>query len=153
MTNFMNSLCQYVTVSLSVAVYKLQSVVLMLCWLLLQVLKQIDVCGHTVQVKCCERPDPKMCQSPCNKLLYCGHKCTTVCSTVCTQECQELVRCAVRPVCGHLVYVPCYMQHQSECYRLTCAVCSHILISLLSIFSEVSFFKLLCCPHCHYRVL
>ena len=102
---------------------QLQLVIVMLCLLVLQVLKQIDVCGHIVQVKCCERPDPKMCMSPCNKLLRCGHKCTAVCSAVCTLNCQQLVPSAVRPACGHLVHVPCYRQNQSECYRFTCAVC------------------------------
>ena len=123
MTEFVNLLCQYVSVSFSVLLYKLQSVVYMLMWLLLQVLKQIDVCGHIVQVKCCERPDPKMCQSPCNMFLRCGHMCATVCSAVCTQKCQELVPCTVRPACGHSVYVPCYKQNQCECYRFICAVC------------------------------
>ena len=115
-------------------------------------LKQIDVCGHFVQVKCCEKPSPSMCRGSCNKLLPCGHKCTTVCSAVCTKECQELVRCAVRPACGHLADIPCYLRNQSECYRFICAVCSHVLLSLLFIFSEDRFVKLLCCLHCHYRV-
>ena len=104
-------------------------------------LKQIDACGHTVQVKCCEKPDPTKCKSPCSRLLRCGHKCTAVCSALCTAQCQELVRCAVRPACGHLVDVPCYMQNQSECYRFICAGRSHALISLPFVFSEVNFFE------------
>ena len=151
MTKFVYLLCQYVTVSLSVAVCSFsQLCIYMLLWLLLQVLKQIDACGHTVQVKCCEKPDPTMCKSPCNRMLRCGHKCTAVCSAVCTQQCQELVPSAVRPACGHLAYVPCYMQNQSECYRFTSAGCFHFVISRLFIFSKVTFFKLLCCTQCHY---
>jgi len=102
---------------------QLQSVIVVLCWLVLQVLKQIEVCGHPLHVKCCEQPDPKMCMSPCNKLLRCGHKCSTLCSAVCTLNCQQLVPCAVRPACGHSVDVPCYMQNQSECYSFTCVFC------------------------------
>jgi len=154
MTKFVFLLCKYVTVSLSVAVCSFSELcIYMLLWLLLQVLKHRDACGHTVQVKCCEKPILRMCDSPCNILLRCGHKCTAICSDHCTQQCQELVPCAVRPACGHLVYVPCYKQNQSECYRLTCAGCSHAVISLLSIFREVSFLKLLCCRHFLYRML
>ena len=129
---------------------QLQLVMYMLLWLLLQVLKQIDTCGHTVQVKCCEKPDPTKCKSPCNRLLRCGHKCTAVCSALCTAKCQELVRCAVRPACGHLVDVPCYMQNQSECYIFICAGRSHALISLPFVFRKVRFLQLLCCTYCHY---
>ena len=143
MIKFVNLLCQCVTVSLSVPVYKLQSVIyIYMLWLLLQVLKQIDACGHTVQVKCCEKPDPKMCKSPCNRLLHCGHKCTAVCSAMCTLQCQELVPSAVRPACGHMFDVPCYTQNQSECYRFICAGCSHVLFSLPFIFSEVTLWSL-----------
>jgi hypothetical protein len=83
---------------------------------LLQVIKQVDGCGHPLQVKCCEKPDPKMCKSPCKRTLPCGHKCTTLCSVACTQNCLELIPSVVQPACGHLLYISCYMQRKSEYY-------------------------------------
>jgi hypothetical protein len=126
MTKFVN-LFQYVTVSLPVAVCCLSQLYIWCCDCCCKVLKQIDACGHTVQVKCCEKPDPTMCHSLCNRLLHCGHKCTAVCSALCTAKCQELIPCAVRPACGHLFDVPCYMQNQSQCYRFICVGCWHVM--------------------------
>ncbi|PNF18207.1 hypothetical protein B7P43_G18049, partial [Cryptotermes secundus] len=77
-----------------------------------QVTKQLVSCGHPVEVKCCEQPDPDLCKSPCKRTLPCGHKCTAVCSDVCTKKCLELIPSAVRPLCGHLVYIPCHMQEE-----------------------------------------
>ncbi|PSN32629.1 hypothetical protein C0J52_22378 [Blattella germanica] len=83
-----------------------------------KVQKMIPSCGHSIQVKCCEDPDSKNCHFPCKKILRCGHRCTTLCSAPCIEKCQELVISRVRPVCGHSVYIPCFMQNQIAMFHV-----------------------------------
>ncbi|XP_069677368.1 NFX1-type zinc finger-containing protein 1-like [Periplaneta americana] len=78
-----------------------------------RVVKRVSKCGHMMEVKCCEDPDPELCKSPCNRLLSCGHKCTTVCCAPCITKCLHPIHSPIRPVCGHSVFIPCHWRHNA----------------------------------------
>ncbi|GBM69727.1 NFX1-type zinc finger-containing protein 1 [Araneus ventricosus] len=80
------------------------------------------ICGHTVEVECCNSDDlehfAKICKKPCNEILSCGHECQGTCSKCfqgrlhipCTQRCERTL------ICGH--------ECTSSCSR-NCSPCSY----------------------------
>lgn len=78
----------------------------------IKVIKRVSGCGHMMDAKCCQDPDPKQCMSSCNRLLSCGHKCTTVCCAPCISKCFHPIRSSVQPVCGHSVFIPCHWRNK-----------------------------------------
>jgi hypothetical protein len=50
-----------------------------------------------------------MCQQRCEKLLKCGHNCTSECGQICTEKCMEMIKSNTKAECGHVVELPCYI--------------------------------------------
>ncbi|KAJ4449056.1 hypothetical protein ANN_00451 [Periplaneta americana] len=70
--------------------------------------KNIPGCGHQIDLRCCVEPEQKMCEMKCERLLKCGHKCTSKCGEKCTTEnCKKMVTSTIKAACGHTVKVPC----------------------------------------------
>ncbi|XP_066147854.1 NFX1-type zinc finger-containing protein 1-like isoform X2 [Euwallacea fornicatus] len=73
--------------------------------------KVIDVCQHTVKIKCSDVAVRAHCKSKfCPRLLSCGHKCLNACKDPCTEICKTIVDCNIPSPCGHYVKkIPCYL--------------------------------------------
>ena len=68
--------------------------------------KEVPGCKHTINVRCSLELSSDMCDTPCVKLLKCGHKCPGLCGEDCSlKTCKELVW-NILP-CGHEVKLPC----------------------------------------------
>ncbi|XP_023702624.1 NFX1-type zinc finger-containing protein 1 isoform X3 [Cryptotermes secundus] len=72
------------------------------------VTKKFPICQHEIKLKCCDTPTPDMCRHACERLLKCGHNCTSECGQTCTKQCMEMVKSSKKAACGHEVKVPCY---------------------------------------------
>ncbi len=75
-------------------------------------------CGHTAVIPCHLGPEEWQCQSPCERLLACGHMCNMKCSQQCSAQCG--VQVIKTLPCGHNGAVSCYLpaeeaQCQTEC--------------------------------------
>lgn len=77
-------------------------------FLLLQVHKKVESCGHTVKVKCCETPTRAQCKGKCTLNLPCGHACDKKCNENCTTKCTHFVDNPHAAACRHKFQIPCY---------------------------------------------
>ena len=88
---------------------------------LLQVMKKIVECGHTVKMRCYQEAKRRFCTQSCECLAPCGHQCKAVCSERCgTVKCRVRVRKeGVKALCGHdFVNVMCHERDNGN-LRLT----------------------------------
>lgn len=75
------------------------------------------ICGHEVQMKCCEDPESKNCTKKCVKTLPCGHPCAGMCKDQCTLvPCQIKVELDKPGLCGHTFSVPCHLKNSGKFY-------------------------------------
>lgn len=84
--------------------------------------KIIPRCQHKQMVPCHQDPNTFVCQTPCQKMLPCGHPCDSVCGKSCTSNCKVKVTLTLR--CGHSQQDACFYNTQIE--RLECKTpCEH----------------------------
>ena len=124
--------------------------------------KEVPSCKHTMNVRCSLELTSDMCDTPCVKLLKCGHKCPGLCGEDCSlKTCRELVlKCLP---CGHEVKLPCPDDPEDPSIKCTLPIdipllCGHALTiacvekSKLTIedikCSKLCTFQLPCGHHC-----
>ncbi|XP_020623865.1 NFX1-type zinc finger-containing protein 1-like [Orbicella faveolata] len=70
------------------------------------VTKILPLCGHVQNVPCSKNPVEVNCQSPCSKILSCGHRCKNRCSEECSVKCTAITK----------KYWPCGHENETECH-------------------------------------
>ena len=80
--------------------------------------KIIPSCQHTQKLYCHQEPLPLLCQSPCDVVLTCGHKCNKKCGKQCdATHCKEKVEKTLP--CGHTAIVSCNKPLDNiQCFKL-----------------------------------
>ncbi|XP_048505861.1 NFX1-type zinc finger-containing protein 1-like isoform X3 [Athalia rosae] len=70
---------------------------------------KMSPCGHTIKVKCHEQASISKCNGKCLRKLDCGHPCQAKCKDPCTKKCKTMVELTEPGLCGHTIFVPCYL--------------------------------------------
>lgn len=89
------------------------------------VLKGLN-CGHFQRVACYKNPYEVKCESPCAKVLRCGHQCQNKCSEECTVKCTKIT--VKTWPCGHQNSTQCYVDPLHTACKAPCKMtlkCDH----------------------------
>ena len=88
--------------------------------------KILPKCGHAQNVPCSKDPVEVNCQSPCSKLLSCGHQCKKKCYEECSVRCTATTKKSWP--CGHENETECHVNPLLSPCRAPCGVilkCEH----------------------------
>ena len=83
-------------------------------------------CGHIQNVPCSKNRSEAQCQSPCSKILRCGHDCANKCCEECTEKCTAATK--KKWACGHENSVECHVNPRYNPCKAPCGVtlkCDH----------------------------
>ena len=96
------------------------------------------------QLACGGIPDRANCLFPCEKILECGHKCSSLCGQPCTSlSCEVLVPTHKQCPKGHPVHLPCHSAESLQgitstlIFLITCLMFVDLFEKLLKLSSIV----------------